>query len=120
MPNVNFRTSLTDFIGKWSQRAVRAAHRISALQQEAGNSGKTASPDANEMDVCHFRKIVSCLDINHKNKYKRQDNRKIDAWLAKELRRHIQHHLAYGLHQVWFSRFTNYILKRIICNMHVV
>ena len=29
-----------------------AVHR--AVQQEAGDGGKTASPDANEMDVCHM------------------------------------------------------------------
>jgi len=51
----HLRTSLANFIGKGSHRAVRAAHLISALQQEAGDGGKTASPDANEMDVCHDR-----------------------------------------------------------------
>src|SRR3989337_1921229 len=54
MPNVYMRTGLADFLGKGSQGAVRAAHRVSALQKEAGDGGKTASPDADEMDVCHY------------------------------------------------------------------
>jgi hypothetical protein len=54
MADVDSGTSLTDFIGKWSHGAIRAAHRVSALQQEAGDGGKSATPNANEMDVCHI------------------------------------------------------------------
>jgi hypothetical protein len=53
MADIHGRARLAYFFGKGSMRAIRTAHRVSALQQEAGDGGKTASPDANEMYVCH-------------------------------------------------------------------
>ena len=58
MTHKHGRSGFAYVIGKRSQRAVRAAHRVSALQQEAGDGGETASPDADKMDVCH---VVSSL-----------------------------------------------------------
>jgi hypothetical protein len=55
MTYINGRTGFAHFFGKRSQRAVRAAHLVSAFQQEAGDGGKTASPNADEMNVCHIR-----------------------------------------------------------------
>src|SRR5688500_14860110 len=54
MSKIYFPAYLTDVFGKGSQRAVRTAHPVSALQKETGDGGKTASPNADEMDMCHF------------------------------------------------------------------
>src|SRR5215204_4233225 len=53
MTYIHGRASMTDFIGKGRKCAIRTAHRISALQQEACDGGKSAAPNTNEMDVCH-------------------------------------------------------------------
>src|SRR5512144_685837 len=102
MTLINGCTSVAHFFGKGSQRAIRAAHRVSALQQEAGDGGKTASPDANEMDVWHVSSIVSwfrsslvCLDVHHEHKHECDDDRKVDARFAEQLWRHIEHHLVH-------------------------
>jgi hypothetical protein len=61
MADIHFGTGFAHFFGKRSQRAVRAAHRVSALQQEAGDGGKTASPNADEMNVCHLSYQLSAI-----------------------------------------------------------
>lgn len=33
------------------------------------------------------------LDINHNHEHKREDDRKVNARLAKQCRRHVEHHL---------------------------
>src|SRR5215216_7753915 len=131
MTYVDSRAGLTHFLGKGSQGAVRAAHRVSALQQETGDGGKTASPDANEMDVCHNSFALGSvpaagdvsgsltLDVHHEHKYEGDDDSKVDARFAEQLRRHIEHHLVNRLQQRRVRGFRDDFWERIVRNVPI-
>jgi hypothetical protein len=53
MANIYYRASVLQINGKGGEHAVRTCDSITALQQEAGNCGKSAAPDANEVYFCH-------------------------------------------------------------------
>jgi hypothetical protein len=59
--DIHGRAGFANFIGKRRHGAVRSAHRVAALQEEAGDGGKSAAPDANEMDVCHSSDQLSAF-----------------------------------------------------------
>ena len=94
MTHIDCGTGFAHVFGKGSEGAIRTAHRVSALQQEAGDGGKTASPDANEMDVCHNSFALGgvpaagdgsgsiSLDIHNEHKYESNDDGEVDARFA--------------------------------------
>ena len=84
--NVHCRTGFLQFAGKRRKHAVRTRDGITALQQETGDCGKSAAPDADEVNFSH-----SVLDEYHNNKNETDQDSKINARFAQQVGRHPVH-----------------------------
>jgi len=75
----NAHSSLRQLLGQRRQRTVRTADGITRFQQHAGDSGKPAAADADEMNALRALLQSGHLDKHHQYERESQGDGKIDG-----------------------------------------